>query len=280
MSGDDFSDEDWIDLDRCAGSSRERPDITVSLMVFDIPTKRPSQARARISLRRAAATWVQANGPKFRAQIAGNNWELVRLIADPAGGYNSVVQRGVAWINMGVVPHWPNEKRAAVSAQWRLSDAALIIVLPDDFARTSAPGATSAVTPKAAAPKPFPITTHAAGLERETPVERAAEHDGDHMNFPREIGGVNLTKCEATIMEILLARGVVSKEAMLLATRDPLDTGDDDRDAGTAEVWISKLRKKLEPLGVSVETQWGEGYRLNASSKARLRMFVEKARAA
>lgn len=36
-------------------------------------------------------------------------------------------------------------------------------------------------------------------------------------------------------------------------------------------MWICKLRKKLNPLGISIETVWGLGKRIPSEDKAKLR---------
>ena len=43
------------------------------------------------------------------------------------------------------------------------------------------------------------------------------------------------------------------------------------------DVQICKLRKKLLPLGVEIETLWGRGYRMTPSNKARLAQAIEAA---
>ena len=57
-----------------------------------------------------------------------------------------------------------------------------------------------------------------------------------------------------------------------MATAEP--GVEDDRDSKIADVFVCKLRKKLEPLSIEIETLWGDGYRINPKTKrfiARLR---------
>ncbi|OYV60295.1 MAG: two-component system response regulator [Acidocella sp. 21-58-7] len=95
---------------------------------------------------------------------------------------------------------------------------------------------------------------------------------------------VPLTKKEYQIAEILaLRKGVVlSKEAIL----DHLYGGLDEPNPKIIDVFICKIRKKMELLGVDdfVETNWGRGYmvidhrseaRSNMSSEARSNMSSE-----
>lgn len=50
-----------------------------------------------------------------------------------------------------------------------------------------------------------------------------------------------------------------TKEQLLAATAD---FGLDDREIKIVDVFVCKARKKLDPLGVRIETAWGKGYRI------------------
>lgn len=50
------------------------------------------------------------------------------------------------------------------------------------------------------------------------------------------------------------------KEQLLAAT--PGGLGVDDREIKLVDVFVHKARKKLEPLGITIETVWGRGYRI------------------
>jgi len=71
---------------------------------------------------------------------------------------------------------------------------------------------------------------------------------------------VTLTKKEYQIAEILALRkgAVLSKEAIL----DHLYGGLDEPNPKIIDVFICKIRKKLQALGVDdfIETNWGRGY--------------------
>jgi len=287
----DFDDEDWADLEKVSVTAVQKPDVTISLRVRAgrLKPKVAARVSATIWLRREAAQWIDAHGPRFKAQIAGKDCNLLRIVPHDNGTFEASEFKGVKRLGIGAVNLWPNEIRADVEAKWTLTPGGLVLTLPADFAR---PG--QGETPKAREedlplppaprlekPRPFPITTSAAGLEKRPTREQfidAAEPKS--ASFPRELGGVKLTPSEADILDILLKRNMVTKEGLLAATRDPSDRGDDERDVKIVDFWISKLRLKLRPLDVSIETQWGEGYRLDAAAKARLRVFVDKARAA
>ena len=43
------------------------------------------------------------------------------------------------------------------------------------------------------------------------------------------------------------------------------------------DVWICKMRKKLAKQGISIETEWGQGYYLTDETKAKLRSMLSVA---
>jgi hypothetical protein len=77
--------------------------------------------------------------------------------------------------------------------------------------------------------------------------------------FLREMGGVQFTRDEVGWLEILLERN--------MATAAELSA------KGAS---ILRLGEKLKPLGITIEPHFGGGLRLDAASKARLRIFLEK----
>lgn len=72
----------------------------------------------------------------------------------------------------------------------------------------------------------------------------------------------HLTRLELNMFSALWRNRprTLSKEVLLTAS---VEAGrDDDREIKLVDVVIHKLRKKLEPLGVTIRTAWGEGYRM------------------
>lgn len=59
---------------------------------------------------------------------------------------------------------------------------------------------------------------------------------------------------------------VVSHHRLLDATVPP--GRDDERDDKILDNWIHKLRRKLNPVGITIETAWGEGYRITLPQPA------------
>lgn len=54
----------------------------------------------------------------------------------------------------------------------------------------------------------------------------------------------------------------------------------DEADIKIVDVWVCKMRKKLRPYGISIQTQWGQGYFLQTDSKAIAQGLLDEARAA
>jgi two-component system, OmpR family, response regulator len=82
-------------------------------------------------------------------------------------------------------------------------------------------------------------------------ASRVARVDGETVDLPRR---------ELTLLEVLLIhRGqVVSKQALL----DKLYGFDDEAGVNAVEIYVHRLRKKLEPAGVRIRTVRGLGYLL------------------
>lgn len=69
-----------------------------------------------------------------------------------------------------------------------------------------------------------------------------------------------LTQAETEVFGMLrAARGAGVSRQSLLAALYPIEA--DEADIKIIDVFISKLRKKLKPLGLEISTIWGRGYR-------------------
>ena len=77
-----------------------------------------------------------------------------------------------------------------------------------------------------------------------------------------------LTRQEVTLLGALLASGdaVLTRAAMMSA----LYASDDWAVPKIIDVLICKMRTKLKPYGIEVETVWGRGYRLPAQARRRI----------
>jgi len=82
------------------------------------------------------------------------------------------------------------------------------------------------------------------------------------------IGGVDpqLTARELAVLEALLRRprALVSKEQLF----ESLYTWDSEANLSAVEVYVSRLRRKLEPAGIAIRMFRGLGYRLEAHGDA------------
>ncbi len=96
---------------------------------------------------------------------------------------------------------------------------------------------------------------------------KAFEQDflGDDLVFPP---AWRLTLSEKRIMGALVARTQVTRQQLLTAiTR----YDGDEPDIKIIDVFICKMRKKLGPLGIRIETIWGVGYFIDQATRAELR---------
>lgn len=100
------------------------------------------------------------------------------------------------------------------------------------------------------------------------------------LNEPRalQLGEHRFSKTEAAIVELMASRELVTKQAIMLATADPV--GDDERDEKLADVLVHKIRPKLEALGIKVMTRWGDGFTVAASQRRDLKAMIAAARQA
>lgn len=88
---------------------------------------------------------------------------------------------------------------------------------------------------------------------------------GFHVEAPLQIG---LTQHEASVFGFLLTRELASKEQILTAVYSAY--GRDEPEMKIVNVFICKIRKKLKPYGVNIETLWGRGYYIPSAMKARV----------
>lgn len=75
-----------------------------------------------------------------------------------------------------------------------------------------------------------------------------------------------LTTHETRVFGVLMVREIASKEQILdIVYDDPLK---DKPAVKIVDVFVCKIRRKLEPFGVGIETLWGRGYFLTPETKA------------
>lgn len=70
-----------------------------------------------------------------------------------------------------------------------------------------------------------------------------------------------LTGSEAQVFSFLTTRELASKEQIMSALYG-LRAGAEEVEPKIVDVFVCKIRKKLKPFGVNIETVWGRGYAL------------------
>jgi len=78
-----------------------------------------------------------------------------------------------------------------------------------------------------------------------------------------------LTAHEARLFAFLTTRDVATKPAIMQALYS--DRADEDPEIKIVDVFVCKLRKKVKPFGVDIETVWGRGYSLRDRSSFQMR---------
>jgi two-component system, cell cycle response regulator CtrA len=86
-----------------------------------------------------------------------------------------------------------------------------------------------------------------------------------------------LTKKEVDFLQALMGRASATKEQLLALVYADRWGMDDEPEIKIVDVFICKLRKKLKPFGVTIETLWGRGYALPVQSKETIRAMVSSA---
>lgn len=116
-------------------------------------------------------------------------------------------------------------------------------------------------------------------IENESLRERIAaleETLGIRIETPLELG---LSRQESKVFGILFKRELVTKVQGLDVLYGHLPE-EDEAEIKIVDVFICKMRKKLKPYKIEIETVWGQGYRMPAASKAIAQALLDQSRAA
>lgn len=81
-----------------------------------------------------------------------------------------------------------------------------------------------------------------------------------------------LTGREGMLFNLLMSHPIVSKEAAL--DHMYFDRPNDMPELKIIDVFICKIRKKLLPFGVAIDTVWGRGYSMSGASKALVKQYL------
>lgn len=106
-------------------------------------------------------------------------------------------------------------------------------------------------------------------------LEAENEDLRDRLRLLEEMSGVSfevplafgLTGKERAVFGCLLKNALVKREHLMRVVYPPPY---DDVEMKILDVFVCKIRKKLKPFDVSIETQWGEGYFIAAEGKKKI----------
>ena len=90
---------------------------------------------------------------------------------------------------------------------------------------------------------------------------------------------LQLTGQESKMFGVLFKRELVTKELAMDVLYGHRPDGDLEPEIKIVDVFVCKMRKKLKPFDIAIETVLGRGYRLPATSKAAAAHLLEQARA-
>lgn len=82
-----------------------------------------------------------------------------------------------------------------------------------------------------------------------------------------------LSPSEMRIFGALLARTYINADAAMAVLYR--DQGKEEAHVKILDVFVCKLRKKIGPFGITIETIWGTGYRMLPEVKALARSLIE-----
>lgn len=88
-----------------------------------------------------------------------------------------------------------------------------------------------------------------------------------------------LTGSEGRVFGVLMEREVATKQAIMTALYRT-DGMRDEAEIKIVDVFICKVRKKLQAFDIKIETRWGEGYFMAAAAKDHVRRLMNPALAA
>ena len=84
----------------------------------------------------------------------------------------------------------------------------------------------------------------------------------------------DLTRKETAILGVLLANRHPRRETFMCALYGDRPNPPHDK---IIDVFVCKLRRKLAPLGIKIDTRFGEGFEIPEESKARARRLMDAA---
>jgi two-component system cell cycle response regulator CtrA len=101
-------------------------------------------------------------------------------------------------------------------------------------------------------------------------ISKLEEMLGITLLAPLEFG---LTGHEAGVFGVLMAREIATKDMVMAAVYRSLSK--DEAEIKIVDVFICKIRKKLRPFDIVIDTVWGQGYRIAPLMKDKIRSMFE-----
>lgn len=85
------------------------------------------------------------------------------------------------------------------------------------------------------------------------------------------------TKSEQVILRMLATRHSASKESLFRMLYNEV-AADDLPDITIIDVFVHKVKRKLKPFGINIETLWGQGYKMPQEDKNKLKQLADEPR--
>jgi hypothetical protein len=282
-------DDDFVDVLPAKLAGKLIPPLVVRVMRM--------RSAERVQFNFAPALLEEIVGPRYDIAWSQKR-RLFRISARDLGRYEAVQSgRSKRLILRCPLPPLLHASEEVLDPEYYVDAGARVITVEigDAFKQRALPAPSSPASPapaarlpaggmkdivaraKAAVPAPdFSARPKGGGMaEMDDKVIRTALG----LTEPRalELGEHRFPKSEAAVVELLAQRDQVTKQAIMMATADPI--GEDERDDKIADVFICKVRPKLEALGFKVMTRWGESWTIAASDRRRLKAMIAEARA-
>lgn len=248
MAFEDLSDDDFVEIKRFEAKS------SLDLTMRCVRLGRQQTRRVQFTFR--PTVLAEIGGPRYEVAFAPVK-KLFRIKASTSGEFEAIrAGRSDKEMIRCRVPEVGFVFADGVGEPEYYVDVigkAILIETPAIYL----PLSVKALPPPSLSPKTEPAP---AGAD---PVLMATL--GLTASFPRRLGDIELSPNEARIVEVLYRRHQASRDALMMATADDCD--EDDRDDKIVDVWIHKLRAKLEPLGIGIMTIRGSGWSMPLGSK-------------
>ncbi len=81
-----------------------------------------------------------------------------------------------------------------------------------------------------------------------------------------------LTQQEARVFGVLVNRELATKDAVMAALYSDRPGEEGEVEPKIVDVFVCKIRKKLKPFGLTIQTVWGQGYALDAATRSQFRL--------